>query len=93
MLYDLRPGAAGVERVYAPEGRLAGPLFGALFAAGGKAVVHGTARGCALVWDTAKAQVVYGMNNSEGEFPWTIFCSFLSRSAKRMHYTEAFCQN
>ena len=68
MLYDLRPGATGVERMYAPEGRPAGPSFGALFAAGGKAVVHGTARGCALVWDTAKAQVVYGMNNSEGEF-------------------------
>ncbi|KAL1742779.1 WD40-repeat-containing domain protein [Schizophyllum fasciatum] len=57
--------AGGVERVYASGARGAA-AFGALFAAGGKAVVHGTAQGCALVWDTAKAQVVYGMNNSEG---------------------------
>ncbi|KAI5899208.1 WD40 repeat-like protein [Schizophyllum commune H4-8] len=75
VLYDLRPGAAGVERVYAPEGRPAAPSFGALFAAGGKAVVHGTARGCVLVWDTAKAQVVYGMNNSEDD-PITCAAAF-----------------
>ncbi|KAL1727997.1 WD40-repeat-containing domain protein [Schizophyllum commune] len=75
VLYDLRPGATGVERVYAPEGRPAASSFGALFAAGGKAVVHGTARGCALVWDTAKAQVVYGMNNSEDD-PITCAAAF-----------------
>lgn len=79
VLFNLQPGA-GVERTYAPE-EASRSSFGALFAAGGKAVVYGTSQGCALVWDTLKAQVVYGMNNSEDD-PITCAAAFDGHDGK-----------
>ena len=40
--------------------------FGALFVSRGQRILFGDVRGCIMVWDRTKGEIVHGLNHGEG---------------------------